>query len=61
MRLNKLNWYLLLTIGIPVMWKKENEAVVSLLIIFYAMELYNNVCTCMRTVLKCSVKLKLAI
>ena len=44
-----------------MLWKKENEAAVSLLIIFNAMALYNDVCTCMCTVLKCSVRLKLAI
>ena len=36
--LYKLNWYLLLSKGfVTILWKKENEAAVSLLIILYAM------------------------
>ena len=48
-----LNWYLLLTKGIIVLWKKENEVLVSVLVKFYAMALYNDVCTHVLTVLKC--------
>ena len=48
--LNKLYWYLLLTKGIiAVLWKKENEVTVSLLIILHAMTLYNDLCTRMRS------------
>ena len=36
-----LNWYVLLTKGIIVLWKKESEVSVSLLVKFYAMALYN--------------------
>ena len=58
MCLTKLNWYLLLTKGSyhNSTVKKEDEEVVSLLIIFYAMTLYYNVCTHMRVhciILKC--------
>ena len=46
--LSKLNCYLLLTKDIiTVLWKKENGGAVSLLIIFYAMTLYRNMCTYM--------------
>ena len=51
-----LNWYVLLTKGIIVLWKKENEVSVSLLVKFYAMALYNDVCTCVLTVLKCLIE-----
>ena len=42
-----------------VLWKKENDAAVSLLIIFCATALCNYLCTHIHTVLKCSVKSKL--
>ena len=62
MHLNTLSWHLLLTKGsyITVLWKKENEVVVSLLVILYATALCNYMCTRMRIVLKCLVKSKLA-
>ena len=45
---NKLNWYLLLIKGIvTVLWKKENEVAVSLLISLHITVLSNDVCTCM--------------
>ena len=44
--LHKLNWYVFLTkVIITLLWKKENEAIVSLLIILYTTTLYNDVCT----------------
>ena len=44
---HKLNWYLALTkVIITLLWKKENEAAVSLLIILYTTTLYNDVFTC---------------
>ena len=47
--LTKLNCYLLLTKGIvTVLWKKENEGTVGLLLIFFAAILYNDLCKCMR-------------
>ena len=48
-----LNCYVLLTKGIIVLWKKENEVSISLLVKFYAIALYNDVCTRVLTVLKC--------
>ena len=51
-----LNWYVLLTKGIIVLWKKENEVLVSLLVKFYAMALYDDVCTCILTMLKCLIE-----
>ena len=47
MHIHKLNWYLVLTkVIITLLWKKENEAAVSLLIILYTTTLYNVVFTC---------------
>ena len=43
-----------------VLWKNEIEVAISLLVIFYATTLCNYMCKCMHTVLKCSIKLKLA-
>ena len=47
MHLTKLNWYLLLTKGSyhDSTVKERNKVAVSLLIIFYATALYNDVCT----------------
>ena len=60
-RFTKLNRYLFLTEGIVIsLWKKENGGAVSLLIIFYATALFNDMYTCACPVLKHSVKLKLA-
>ena len=41
MHLHKLNWYFKFII--TLLWKKENEAAVSLLIILYTTTLYNDV------------------
>ena len=59
MHLSKLNWYLLLTKGISVLWKNGNEVMVSLLVMFCATALCNYKCTRMHTVLKCLAKSKL--